>query len=77
MATKQFTRKEIERAERKFNSVQIRLINAVTKIETILDEIPQKGDTAQFCQKMNLIDKLKSFEYAINGLCIEDFITEE
>lgn len=61
-------------AEQKFNKVHQIFNDCILKMENELEQLPQKGDKPEFCQKLTIIDKIKKLEYALNGLCIEDFL---
>lgn len=76
METLNITSEQIKKAEQKFNRLQNRFYTAISKMEEALEELPQKGNTARDCQKILIIDKIKELECALNGLCVEDFITE-
>lgn len=51
-----------------------RLGNLVVEIESLIETMPNKGDTSSDSQKVNMLNKLREFEYTINGLELEDLI---
>lgn len=66
--------KKIERAKKKFNSVVEKFNKKIEELEDLICKIPQKGDTPQTCQRINIHSKIKDLEHSISGLCVEDFL---
>lgn len=51
-----------------------RLADLVGEIESLIETMPYKGDTASDSQKVDMLNKLREFEYTVNGLELEDLI---
>lgn len=64
----------IRNAEKQFDRTLKSVYTLIERIHNEIAVMPQKGDTAKTCQKINILDKLHCLEYAINGTCIEDFL---
>ena len=75
--TSQPTKEDLKKAEQKFNRLHNKFYTAISIMEESLAELPQKGDTANSCQKINIIDSIKSIEYKLNGVCIDDFLMND
>lgn len=42
------------------------------QLEDIILQMPSKGDTAEFCQRTDLLNKLLQLRYSVNGTIQED-----
>ena len=42
-----------------------------------MSEMPQKGNTAEECQKVSLICAINDLEAKLNGICIDDFFIND
>lgn len=45
--------------------------------EDLVKQMPQKGNTSDKCQRVNLQEKLNKFQYAVNGIEDEDLKEEK
>lgn len=45
----------------------------ISQIEDIIEEMPQKGDKCEDCQKIYLTQTLNEFSYTVNGVEESDF----
>lgn len=44
----------------------------IDALEKLFNKLPQKGNTSEECQKINLIQHLNEVQYAVNGTTQED-----
>ena len=65
-----------KKAEEKFNRLHNRFYTALSILHDATAELPQKGNTAEECQKVSLICAINDLEAKLNGVCIEDFINK-
>ena len=68
------TKEELKKAEEKFNRLQNRFYTALSILHDAMSEMPQKGNTAEECQKVSLICAINDLEAKLNGVCIDDFL---
>ncbi len=54
-----------------------RVEKLIGKIETIIDKMPDKGDTCETSQKICLRQAINDFSYTVNGVTEKDFHKEE
>ena len=54
-------------------------VNSVTDniLYDAMSEMPQKGNTAEECQKVSLICAINDLEAKLNGVCIDDFLIND
>ena len=71
------TKEDLKKAEQKFNRLHNRFYTAISIMEESLAELPQKGNTAEECQKVSLICAINDLEAKLNGLCIDDFLIND
>lgn len=76
MKTIYVTTKEMKEAEQKFNRLQNRFYTAISIMEEVLEEMPQKGNTEEECQKVNILCSIKDLEYKLSGTTVEDFLNK-
>ena len=69
-------KEELKKAEQKFNRLNNRFDTALSILHDATAELPQKGNTAEECQKLSLICAINDLEEKLNGVCIEDFINK-
>ena len=74
--TLQPTKEELKKAEEKFNRLHNRFYTALSILHDAMSEMPQKGNTAEECQKVTLIFAIYDLEAKLNGVSIEDFINK-
>ena len=70
------TKEELKKAEQKFNKLHNRFYTALSILSDAISEMPQKGNTAEECQRVSLICAINDLEAQLNGVCIEDFINK-
>ena len=70
------TKEELKKAEEKFNRLHNRFYTALSILHDATAELPQKGNTAEECQKVSLICAINDLEAKLNGVCIDDFINK-
>ena len=70
------TKEELKKADQKFNRLQNRFYTALSILHDAMSEMPQKGNTAEECQKVSLICAINDLEAKLNGVCIDDFINK-
>ena len=68
------TKEELKKAEQNFNRLHNRIYTALSILRYAIEELPQKGNTPEECQKVGLICAINDLEAKLNGVCIEDFI---
>ena len=61
----------------KFNRLNNRFYTALSILHDATAELPQKGNTADECQKVSLICAINDLEAKLNGVCIDDFINKK
>ena len=71
------TKEDLKKAEQKFNRLHNRFYTAMSIMEESLAELPQKGNTAEECQKVSLICAINDLEAKLNGVCIDDFLIND
>ena len=71
------TKEDLKKAEQKFNRLQNRFYTALSILHDAMSEIPQKGNTAEECQKVTLICAINDLEAKLNGVCIDDFLIND
>ena len=71
------TKEDLKKAEQKFNRLHNRFYTAMSIMEESLAELPQKGNTAEECQKVTLICAINDLEAKLNGVCIDDFLIND
>ena len=76
-AIKQPTKEDLQKAEQKFNRLHNRFYTALTIFHDAISEMPQKGNTAEECQKVSLICAINDLEAKLNGVCIDDFLIND
>lgn len=64
----------IKQVEKKHDKVKKQAYKLIEKLYDIINDMPQKGNTSNTCQKTNILCHIQELEYSINGVCIEDFI---
>ena len=69
------TKEDLKKAEQKFNRLHNRFYPALSILHDATAELPQKGNTAEECQKVSLICAINDLEAKLNGVCIDDFLT--
>ena len=67
-------KEDLKKAEQKFNRLHNKFYTALSILHDVMSEMPQKGNTAEECQKVSLICAINDLEAKLNGVCIEDFI---
>ena len=78
MKTKtQPTKEDLKKAEQKFNRLHNRFYTALSILHDAMSEMPQKGNTAEECQKVSLICAINDLEAKLNGVCIDDFLIND
>ena len=71
------TKEDLKKAEQKFNRLQNRCYTALNILYDAMSEMPQKGNTAEECQKVTLICAINDLEAKLNGVCIDDFLIND
>lgn len=63
-------------SERALDDLQVELGDLVEQIRQLIqDNVAEKGNTSDDCQRMNMLNRLSSFEQSVNGLQVEDLIS--
>ena len=68
------TKEDLKKAEQKFNRLHNRFFTALSILHEAMSELPQKGNTAEECQKVSLLCAINDLEAKLNGVCIDDFL---
>ena len=68
------TKEDLKKAEQKFNRLHNKFYTALSILHDVMSEMPQKGNTAEECQKVTLICAINDLEAKLNGVCIDDFL---
>ena len=71
------TKEELKKAEEKFNRLNNIFYTALSILHDATAELPQKGNTAEECQKVTLICAINDLEAKLNGVCIDDFLIND
>ena len=71
------TKEDLKKAEQKFNRLQNKFYTALSILHDATVELPQKGNTAEECQKVSLICAINDLEAKLNGVCIDDFLIND
>ena len=71
------TKEDLKKAEQKFNRLHNRFYTALSILHDAMSEMPQKGNTAEECQKVSLICAINDLEAKLNGVCIDDFLIND
>ena len=71
------TKEDLKKAEQKFNRLHNRFYTALSILHDAISEMPQKGNTAEECQKVCLICAINDLEAKLNGVCIDDFLIND
>ena len=71
------TKEDLKKAEKKFNRLHNRFYTALSILHDVMSEMPQKGNTAEECQKISLICAINDLEAKLNGVCIDDFLIND
>lgn len=59
--------------EKKLNRVQKKATKLLDELYNLIEQIPQKGNTAEDCQKICISNAIYDLEHTFNGLSVEDF----
>ena len=71
------TKEDLKKAEQKFNRLHNKFYTALSILHDVMSEMPQKGNTAEECQKVTLICAINDLEAKLNGVCIDDFLIND
>jgi hypothetical protein len=63
--------------QRQFEQVVDKLRSQLAAMEKTLELMPKKGDTANECQRHNILCTLQQLDHEINGIELEDFTPNE
>lgn len=65
------------KAEKEFERVKSKLESLLEQMQDIVEDMPSKGSTSSECQRMTISIALNELDHCINGIELEDFITDE
>ena len=71
------TKEDFEKAEQELNRLQDRFHAALNMLHDATLKMPQKGNTAEECQKVSLICAINDLEAKLTGICIDDFLIND
>lgn len=60
-------------AEQKHDSFTRQADHLIERLKDLFAEFPDSGNTEETSQKMVLENKLNALQYAVNGICVDDF----
>lgn len=67
-------KRNFKKAEMAYQRVIGKLEQEIQKLHALIEEMPQKGNREEDCQKLTILAAIKRLEMAVNGCEVEDFI---